>query len=40
MSLDSIFQYGNHSIPMSNTTYSDIFVATCFTNFMIAACVR
>lgn len=37
---DSILRYGNHSIPMSNTTSSNIFVASCFANFMVAACVR
>ncbi|XP_076077776.1 uncharacterized protein LOC143048159 [Mytilus galloprovincialis] len=31
---------GNRSIPMSNTTHSDMIMASCFNNFMVAACVR
>ncbi|CAC5397647.1 unnamed protein product [Mytilus coruscus] len=31
---------GNRSIPMSNTTKSDMIMASCFNNFMVAACVR
>lgn len=41
MSVNSAMGYGNKSIPFSNTTNSDVMIeASCFKNFMLAACIR